>query len=111
MYAQLVETGLNKVQAAAEMTAEELEFQARIDADIKIEPKDWMPEAYRRTLIRQIQQHARAVAAAQGNPDGEGAGRGRARPLPLLRRGDARRVARPDDRRPACGQGQVLVDL
>ena len=58
MYAQLVETGLSKVQAAAEMTAEELEFQARIDADIKIEPKDWMPEAYRRTLIRQIQQHA-----------------------------------------------------
>ena len=33
-------------------------FQARIDADEKIEPKDWMPEAYRRTLIRQISQHA-----------------------------------------------------
>src|SRR6185437_5674689 len=32
--------------------------QARIDADVKIEPKDDMPEAYRRTLIRQIQQHA-----------------------------------------------------
>jgi len=58
MYAQLVETGLKEVQAAADMTAEEREFQARIDADIKIEPKDWMPEAYRRTLIRQIQQHA-----------------------------------------------------
>ena len=35
-----------------------LAFQARIDADEKIEPKDWMPEAYRRTLIRQISQHA-----------------------------------------------------
>ena len=58
MYAQLVETGLKEVQDAADMTAEERAFQARIDADIKIEPKDWMPDAYRRTLIRQIQQHA-----------------------------------------------------
>jgi ring-1,2-phenylacetyl-CoA epoxidase subunit PaaA len=33
-------------------------FQARIDADEKIEAKDWMPEAYRRTLVRQISQHA-----------------------------------------------------
>jgi len=33
-------------------------FQARIDAEEKIEAKDWMPEAYRRTLIRQISQHA-----------------------------------------------------
>jgi ring-1,2-phenylacetyl-CoA epoxidase subunit PaaA len=40
-------------------TAEQLAaFQQRIDADEKIEPKDWMPEAYRRTLIRQISQHA-----------------------------------------------------
>ncbi len=38
---------------------EQLEaFQARIDAEEKIEPKDWMPEAYRRTLVRQISQHA-----------------------------------------------------
>lgn len=36
----------------------ELDFQAKIDAEVKIEPKDWMPEAYRRTLIRQISQHA-----------------------------------------------------
>jgi ring-1,2-phenylacetyl-CoA epoxidase subunit PaaA len=40
-----------------EMTQEE-QFQARIDADVRIEPKDWMPEAYRKTLIRQISQHA-----------------------------------------------------
>src|SRR5579871_3369193 len=33
-------------------------FQRRVDADEKIEPKDWMPDAYRRTLIRQISQHA-----------------------------------------------------
>ncbi len=36
----------------------EAQFQAKIDAEIKIEPKDWMPDAYRRTLIRQISQHA-----------------------------------------------------
>jgi hypothetical protein len=34
------------------LTQEE-QFQARIDADVRIEPKDWMPEAYRKTLIRQ----------------------------------------------------------
>ncbi|MFT5800903.1 MAG: ring-1,2-phenylacetyl-CoA epoxidase subunit PaaA, partial [Nonlabens sp.] len=39
------------------MTQEE-KFQAKIDAEIKIEPKDWMPDAYRKTLIRQISQHA-----------------------------------------------------
>jgi ring-1,2-phenylacetyl-CoA epoxidase subunit PaaA len=36
----------------------EAKFQARIDAEEKIEPKDWMPDAYRQTLIRQISQHA-----------------------------------------------------
>lgn len=39
-------------------SAQERRFQARIDAEEKIEPKDWMPEGYRRTLIRQISQHA-----------------------------------------------------
>ena len=33
-------------------------FDERIDADGRIEPRDWMPEAYRRTLLRQISQHA-----------------------------------------------------
>jgi ring-1,2-phenylacetyl-CoA epoxidase subunit PaaA len=36
----------------------EARFQSRVDADERIEPKDWMPEAYRQTLIRQISQHA-----------------------------------------------------
>jgi ring-1,2-phenylacetyl-CoA epoxidase subunit PaaA len=36
----------------------EAQFEARMDADQKIEPKDWMPEHYRKTLIRQISQHA-----------------------------------------------------
>jgi ring-1,2-phenylacetyl-CoA epoxidase subunit PaaA len=39
-------------------SAIETGFQERIDQDIRIEPKDWMPEAYRKTLIRQISQHA-----------------------------------------------------
>lgn len=36
----------------------EAKFQAKIDAEIKIEPKDWMPDSYRKTLVRQISQHA-----------------------------------------------------
>ncbi|HRH61084.1 MAG TPA: 1,2-phenylacetyl-CoA epoxidase subunit A [Chitinophagaceae bacterium] len=33
-------------------------FQDKIDREIKIEPRDWMPDAYRKTLVRQISQHA-----------------------------------------------------
>ena len=42
------------------MSVEESEkiFQDKIDEDIRIEPKDWMPDPYRKTLIRQISQHA-----------------------------------------------------
>lgn len=36
----------------------EQKFQSAIDAEIKIEPRNWMPDAYRKTLIRQISQHA-----------------------------------------------------
>ena len=44
----------------AELNIKELErrFQEKIDNDQKIEPNDWMPERYRKTLIRQISQHA-----------------------------------------------------
>jgi ring-1,2-phenylacetyl-CoA epoxidase subunit PaaA len=65
MYAQMVETGLNKVQTAADMGEQELAFQARIDAGIKIEAKDWMPDAYRKTLVRQISQHAHSEIVGQ----------------------------------------------
>ena len=41
-----------------EMTAREQAFEARIAAEERIEPRDWMPDAYRKTLIRQISQHA-----------------------------------------------------
>jgi ring-1,2-phenylacetyl-CoA epoxidase subunit PaaA len=35
-----------------------IRFQRKIDNEIKIEPNDWMPDEYRKTLIRQISQHA-----------------------------------------------------
>jgi ring-1,2-phenylacetyl-CoA epoxidase subunit PaaA len=44
--------------ANADAAALEARFQGKIDADEKIEPKDWMPDAYRNTLLRQISQHA-----------------------------------------------------
>ena len=65
MYAQMVKTGLDQVKSREDMSPEELSFQARIDADIKIEPKEWMPEAYRKTLIRQISQHAHSEIVGQ----------------------------------------------
>ena len=38
--------------------AHQARFDARVDADGRIEPRDWMPQAYRKTLVRQISQHA-----------------------------------------------------
>ena len=43
---------------AVEDSEEQAHFDALIEADLRIEPRDWMPEAYRKTLIRQISQHA-----------------------------------------------------
>lgn len=40
------------------MPVDEVIFQDKIDQDIRIEPKDWMPDDYRKTLVRQISQHA-----------------------------------------------------
>jgi ring-1,2-phenylacetyl-CoA epoxidase subunit PaaA len=47
-----------KKQPTMSLLSMEERFQARIDADEKIEPKDWMPDHYRKTLLRQISQHA-----------------------------------------------------
>ena len=60
MYTQgLDQSGKGETGARGEETAAQLDaFQARVDAEEKIEAKDWMPEAYRRTLVRQISQHA-----------------------------------------------------
>src|ERR1700679_3485154 len=102
------------------------QFQARIDADERIEPNDWMPSAYRKTLTRQISQHAhseivgmlpegnwipRAVAAPQGCAACQGAGRVRSRPLSLRRGRDARHLARRTGRPDAGGEGEIFLDL
>ena len=47
------------------ITELERKFQEKIDNEIKIEPKDWMPDAYRQTLIRQISQHAHSEIVGQ----------------------------------------------
>ncbi|PCJ28764.1 MAG: 1,2-phenylacetyl-CoA epoxidase subunit A [Flavobacteriales bacterium] len=49
-------------------------FQAKIDAEIKIEPKDWMPEDYRKHLQRQISQHAHSEVIGM-QPEGNWIGR------------------------------------
>ena len=51
---------LQAVPPAGDARQDELEaqFNAKIDADRKIEPQDWMLDAYRKTLVRQISQHA-----------------------------------------------------
>ncbi|WP_281019750.1 MULTISPECIES: 1,2-phenylacetyl-CoA epoxidase subunit PaaA [unclassified Minwuia] len=43
---------------AADEAALEARFQARLDAETRVEPRDWMPEKYRKFMIRQISQHA-----------------------------------------------------
>ncbi len=56
-------------EVRGEKRANEASFQTRfeacITASIKIEPKDWMPEGYRKTLIRQISQHAHSEIVGQ----------------------------------------------
>ena len=41
-----------------DLQGHETAFDAKMADEVKIEPKDWMPDAYRRTLVRQISQHA-----------------------------------------------------
>ncbi|AFR10894.1 1,2-phenylacetyl-CoA epoxidase subunit PaaA [Nocardiopsis alba] len=45
-------------------------FDARIAANQRIEPRDWMPEAYRRTLVRQVSQHAHSEIIGM-QPEGD----------------------------------------
>jgi ring-1,2-phenylacetyl-CoA epoxidase subunit PaaA len=64
MYTQAMDTmareagDAKKPLRSAEDLANEERFEARIDAGDFIEAKDWMPEHYRKTLVRQISQHA-----------------------------------------------------
>jgi ring-1,2-phenylacetyl-CoA epoxidase subunit PaaA len=61
MYAQMVTPETNGVESSPELAA----FETRIDAGDTIEPRDWMPEGYRKTLIRQISQHAHSEIVGQ----------------------------------------------
>ena len=65
MYAQMVDTGVNKVRSLDELEPVERAFQEKVDTGTRIEPKDWMPEKYRKTLIRQISQHAHSEIVGQ----------------------------------------------
>ncbi|HJV25407.1 MAG TPA: 1,2-phenylacetyl-CoA epoxidase subunit PaaA [Aromatoleum sp.] len=61
MYTQALDIpqqSADKGPKAVENPAYQAEFDAKIDAGGYIEAKDWMPEAYRKTLVRQISQHA-----------------------------------------------------
>ena len=65
MYAQEVKSTGKGVKPREEMSAVERAFQDRIDAGEKIEPKDWMPEGYRKNLVRQISQHGHSEVVGQ----------------------------------------------
>jgi len=58
MYTQAMDLAPKEERAALEDAASQARFDARIDAGDFIEAKDWMPEHYRKTLVRQISQHA-----------------------------------------------------
>jgi ring-1,2-phenylacetyl-CoA epoxidase subunit PaaA len=58
MYTQAMDTMSKEERSALEDAALQQRFDARIDAGDFIEAKDWMPEHYRKTLVRQISQHA-----------------------------------------------------
>jgi ring-1,2-phenylacetyl-CoA epoxidase subunit PaaA len=58
MYTQALNQKDNAPAGPAEDPERLARFEARVAAEDKIEPNDWMPEAYRRTLTRQISQHA-----------------------------------------------------
>jgi ring-1,2-phenylacetyl-CoA epoxidase subunit PaaA len=98
MYTQ----ALNQPSESEPRVLEEAEalarFQARIDADEKIEANDWMPAAYRRTLTRQISQHAHSEIVGM-LPEGNWITR-----APSLRR-KAALLAKVQDE---CGHGLYL---
>ena len=61
MYAQMVTPEKNGDESSPEL----VDFEARIDAGDTIEARDWMPDGYRKTLIRQISQHAHSEIVGQ----------------------------------------------
>ena len=96
MYTQALNTA-DKVRSV-EDPALLARFQERVDAEDRIEPNDWMPAAYRRTLTRQISQHAHSEIVGQ-LPEGNWLTR-----APSLRR-KAALLAKVQDE---CGHGLYL---
>ncbi len=59
MYTQAIDLPQNHPDSpVTHATGRDLAFEAAIADDRKVEPQDWMPEGYRKTLVRQISQHA-----------------------------------------------------
>jgi ring-1,2-phenylacetyl-CoA epoxidase subunit PaaA len=58
MYSQALDEKDRARRTAEEDAGALRRFAERVEAEEKVEPNDWMPEAYRRTLVRQISQHA-----------------------------------------------------
>ena len=54
-----------EIEAEKADSENEREFQVKIESGIRIEPRDWMPDGYRRALIRQISQHAHSEIVGQ----------------------------------------------
>lgn len=97
MYTQ----ALNAPQAddrVVEDAAKSARFEARVEAEERIEPNDWMPAAYRKTLTRQISQHAHSEIVGM-LPEGNWLTR-----APTLRR-KAALLAKVQDE---CGHGLYL---
>ncbi|MDA9468666.1 1,2-phenylacetyl-CoA epoxidase subunit PaaA [Bradyrhizobium sp. CCBAU 53415] len=97
MYTQALNTAETDDRGLEDAT-KAAQFQARIDAEERIEPNDWMPAAYRKTLTRQISQHAHSEIVGM-LPEGNWITR-----APTLRR-KAALLAKVQDE---CGHGLYL---
>ncbi|MBH5367448.1 1,2-phenylacetyl-CoA epoxidase subunit PaaA [Bradyrhizobium glycinis] len=97
MYTQALNTA-ETADRDLEDAGKAAQFQARIDAEERIEPNDWMPAAYRKTLTRQISQHAHSEIVGM-LPEGNWITR-----APTLRR-KAALLAKVQDE---CGHGLYL---
>ncbi|HQT76859.1 MAG TPA: 1,2-phenylacetyl-CoA epoxidase subunit A [Rhodopila sp.] len=98
MYTQALNQRGDGEQRVLEDSAALERFQTRVDAEERIEPNDWMPAAYRRTLTRQISQHAHSEIVGM-LPEGNWITR-----APSLRR-KAALLAKVQDE---CGHGLYL---
>ncbi|MFG1346224.1 1,2-phenylacetyl-CoA epoxidase subunit PaaA [Xanthobacter autotrophicus DSM 431] len=98
MYTQALNSNPETGDRQLEDAALAARFQDRIDAEERIEPNDWMPSAYRRTLTRQISQHAHSEIVGM-LPEGNWITR-----APSLRR-KAALLAKVQDE---CGHGLYL---